>query len=306
MTPTIRFVEPVCELVREPDLVRKVELAYRVCYKSESKISESSKILVQRLASSRGSDRHTSPLEHAWIKVIPPIEEAIALQHLSTANKYISSRNNVLIGNFRAFHDLMIHENVEGSLSRINGTTALHALFYQLHIAYPEVFPELPGVYGADGWVIEEYDKYSTFKIVTSRDILQELVRHRTMSFSVESTRYCNYGNRGYEFVIPRPYEWANGYDWEHPAVTDSSDMRDLFIENCLATAWKYDTAIKNGTPPQEARMLLPGALKTELYMTGTDKQWEQFLILRDSKLAHPMIQYLAQSIKKQLTSSQI
>ena len=57
------------------------------------------------------------------------------------------------------------------------------------------------------------------------------------------------------------------------------------------------------GIKPQEARMLLPGALKTELFMTGTKNDWEKFLLLRNSSAAHPMIRYLAEKIDKILNN---
>ena len=55
------------------------------------------------------------------------------------------------------------------------------------------------------------------------------------------------------------------------------------------------------GVKPQVARMVLPGALKTEMMITGTIAQWEAFLKLRDDDAAHPMIRILAQQIRKDL-----
>lgn len=44
-------------------------------------------------------------------------------------------------------------------------------------------------------------------KIVTSRDISHEFVRHRTFSWLQESTRYCNYSSNKFDnnvtFIIP-------------------------------------------------------------------------------------------------------
>lgn len=325
MNYTIKFVEPECEVVTESDLVRKVEMAYRVCYKSEGLVSETSKALVQRLTSSRIPARHTSPLEHAWIKVTTPREYAVAFRWLMRGNEFITVETaNTFVGNFRAFHDFLIRHTVLRDDVWISDNVIVRELGNQLHAMYPEVFPSIYTVSGevpSTQWKIEEYDSYHTFRIVTTRDILQELARHRSMSFSVESTRYCNYGNKGYTFVIPRPYEWTNQIDWSDtdklfsPTIkhlTTSTDkkapnsmelideelpMLDTFLANCVLTSARYDNAIKNHVSPQEARMLLPGALKTELFMTGTNEQWQHFLMLRNTTHAHPMIQYLAKTI---------
>ena len=47
-------------------------------------------------------------------------------------------------------------------------------------------------------------------------------------------------------------------------------------------------TLIKTGVKPEDARDVLPLQLKTELIMTGTESQWEQFFKLRISDHAHP------------------
>ena len=345
MTIRLNFVEPEAKLIKEEDLVRKVEMAYRICYKSEDKMSETSKSLVQRLSNSRKPDRHTSPLEHAWIQIHVPTECMYDLELLIKDNPYIKEQDYTdqycLVGNFRAFHDFLIEHTYEESGQWMCDYSSIRELGNQLHDKFPEVFPiirpapDLPDDERTthDGWEITEYSRYKTFHIITSRDILQELARHRTLSFSVESTRYCNYGNKGYTFTIPRPYGWTNDADWGRiddlsayiyshlhdqkrfiirdvygngvgegfghvpslKLVEEECSMMDLFFSNCYLSAARYDRALQLGIKPQEARMLLPGALKTELLMTGTDEQWEHFQVLRNSPEAHPMIRYLAE-----------
>ena len=340
----IRFVEPTVSLVDEHDLVRKVELAYRICYKSEDKISNNSKILVQRLTSNRHADRHTSPLEHAWIQITPNHSAYSDFSWMCKHNPYITVKDGHLIGNLRAFHDFIIQRSTQEGNWWVANFRPVHKLLRSLHHTFPEVFPKAADAASdskSSYWKIEEYKEYATFHIVTSRDILQELVRHRTMSFSVESTRYCNYGNKGYAFVIPRPYEWTNNVEWDKTdslsywtkenldaptlvmikddlgnsvgckyrtvsslkAIDNECLMVDLFFSNCYLSAARYDKALQLGIKPQEARMLLPGALKTELFMTGTKNDWEKFLLLRNSSVAHPMIRYLAEKIDKILNN---
>ena len=358
----LNFVPPSVTRVEEHDLVRKVERAYRVCYKSENKMSEDSKDLVRRLSRHHHVKRHTSPLEHSCISI--RADNTKALQYFFTTEykaPFIEVMDDRIIGNFRAFHDLFVrntNETDNPDIWRIHATSTLtnvvlYSLGKALHDKFPEVFPvieplttellaedeEKPLTRGLlqklSNLSISEYKDYYSFMIVTSRDILQELARHRALSPSVESTRYCNYGNKGYTFVIPKPYEWAEQFSWseqdiatityrtlqdslktiprkdgtgaEYVAISPmgmiqdyENNMLELFLSNCYTCAARYDKALQLGARPQEARMLMPGGLKTELMMSGYRSYWvNHFLPLRDDKDAHPMMQYIAHEISK-------
>lgn len=60
-----------------------------------------------------------------------------------------------------------------------------------------------------------------------------------------------------------------------------------------------YFVLIQEGWKPQQARQVLPNALKTELVMTGFISDWEHFFELRCSKAAHPDAQKLANELKE-------
>ena len=49
----------------------------------------------------------------------------------------------------------------------------------------------------------------------------------------------------------------------------------------------------KNYHKPQEARVVLPLSLKTEIIVTGTESQWRDMLMLRIAPNAHPDIRAL-------------
>ena len=61
-------------------------------------------------------------------------------------------------------------------------------------------------------------------------------------------------------------------------------------------------TTLDDGTKliPQQARQILPNCLKTELIMTGTINQWQEFFRLRCAPNAHPDAKYLADQLKEQ------
>lgn len=62
-----------------------------------------------------------------------------------------------------------------------------------------------------------------------------------------------------------------------------------------------YKSLLDMGYKPQEARVVLPNATKTELVMTGFESDWEGFFRLRCSKAAHPDAQKLANELKELL-----
>lgn len=59
-----------------------------------------------------------------------------------------------------------------------------------------------------------------------------------------------------------------------------------MFIWSLLTAERAYFEAIRLGAKPQEARQILPNALKTELVMTGFVSDWQHFFRLRTSIIA--------------------
>lgn len=129
--------------------------------------------------------------------------------------------------------------------------------------------------------VIEHHNV--TVKIITNRGVTHELVRHRLASYSQESTRYCDYAGDGeMEFITPVWFDNA------------SEVAKTLFI-NTLRTveaSYKWLRKDHNWTP-QQAREVLPNALKTEIIMTANLREWRHIFNLRCSKAAHPQIRSL-------------
>lgn len=139
----------------------------------------------------------------------------------------------------------------------------------------------------------------ATFRIITSRDILQEIVRHRIASYSVESSRYCNYSpnKKGMQFIMPY---WVNEEDvknWDSPNLDIKSKGSLEFMLTCKNAEKTYNTLLEEGFKPQEARSILPGCLKTEIVMTANFREWLHFLELRTSRAAHPDMQIIAKMI---------
>ena len=148
----------------------------------------------------------------------------------------------------------------------------------------------------------------------------------RVFSFAQESTRYCNYSKDKYgnqlTFIIPEwvknienlpeseyhygDGDWCKRVDIEHATKVqddiirkaDNNDAINLFLWG-LSNDESYYLQMVNkfGLKPQEARQILPNALKTELIMTGTIEQWDEFFRLRRAPNAHPDARKLADEL---------
>lgn len=121
-----------------------------------------------------------------------------------------------------------------------------------------------------------------TFRIICDRGIMAEITRHRLCSFSIESTRWCDYmGDRfgGTLTFIKPPVDEKNYIAWEN-AMYRAEDT--------------YFTLRKNGARPEQARAVLPNSLKTEIIMTANLREWRTILKLRTAKDAHPQMREIA------------
>ena len=129
---------------------------------------------------------------------------------------------------------------------------------------------------------LENADDYVTARLVTDRGVLAQLTRHRTMSFSAESTKFIKYNN-GIMVIKPVPFAWADSYELPYY----------LWEDACRAAEKYYMNLILAGCSAQEARSVLPNSLKTELIMTGTYKDWDMVFALRTPKGVQPQTRYM-------------
>ena len=145
----------------------------------------------------------------------------------------------------------------------------------------------------------EYHAKKVTAKFICDRGVSHEIVRHRGlygMSFAQESTRYCNYSKNkfGQELTFIEPA-------WEFPSsnIVNTRERFEVMLEEAEAN---YMELITLGFKPQEARAVLPNALKTEIVVTGFIDDWKHFFELRCDNAAHPDIRKLALDLQKQFT----
>lgn len=286
----MKIIEPYFEFIDEPDQMKKIEICGRVCYKSESKITDDSAEAFVKNLIRRG---HESVLEHAaYIVICDDSDAGIFNRICNTIErrnggrvllKSTQTRRNIISGNVRAWRDFMIE------------CTGLRAFPKFLSLFDGVLFDDVnPRQYWTPTrakfidrleLLADEYDAHfsETVKFVVDRGISHEIVRHRTASFSQESTRYCNYSGDGITYIKPPFFDKMNMEDWEH-----EMDRIELL----------YNMLIENGAKPQEARTVLPNSTKTEIIMTANVECWKHFFDLRTAASAHPQMKQIAEPLK--------
>jgi thymidylate synthase (FAD) len=123
----------------------------------------------------------------------------------------------------------------------------------------------------------------ATVRIICDRGVTHELVRHRLVSYSQESTRYCNYSGDKFgnevTFVDLRHYL----------ANPEGRKLWETAMQQAEATY--LELVNQHGVPPQFARSVLPNSLKTEIVTTANLREWRHIFRLRAAKAAHPQMQ---------------
>jgi thymidylate synthase (FAD) len=141
--------------------------------------------------------------------------------------------------------------------------------------------------------VIEHYN--ITIKFITDRGVTHELVRHRLMAYTQESTRYCNYSKKGMTFI--KPVFWSENTSSYSGQPTG---QWEYWLAAMRYAETQYNILISNGATPQEARTVLPNSLKTEIIATGNLREWRHIFKLRTSKAAHPQMRALMLPLLKE------
>lgn len=142
-------------------------------------------------------------------------------------------------------------------------------------------------------------------KFIVDRGVSHELVRHRVASFAQESTRYCNYSNKGGEITVIEPCYLKKPVGVMN--MDNPEEVRWLSWYNSVSKAEDaYITMLEHGATPQEARAVLPNSLKTEVVMTANLREWRHFFSLRACGATgkpHPQMLEVAVPLLKEIKS---
>lgn len=119
---------------------------------------------------------------------------------------------------------------------------------------------------------------------------------------------YCNYTKDkfGNEITFIKP-SWFD--DMKGIKINDEWDVGDEFMASLEGAEETYNILIKKGCTPQQARQVLPNALKTEIVMTGFASDWREFFdkrLFEKTGKVHPMMLKLATEAKQLLSDANL
>jgi thymidylate synthase (FAD) len=295
----MRIIKPSFEIWDQEEglegIYKQIERAGRVCYKSEDKITEdSAKGFVGRMVKSG----HGAMLEHGTVYLKIPygtMDDRGEFSNEPIVIKYIDNPYSVVMNNsendywyITSNYRVIIENGWIDDLQYLCEPTEFHA-------------------------------KRITIHFVCDRGVSHEFVRHRVMSFAQESTRYCNYSKDKFgnelTYICPCWLDYDRVQELTEIANRDNKEVyrmghdESLSMEERGLCSFVYDMSnhehgylfqISVGWKPQEARAVLPNALKTELVMTGFVSDWEHFFKLRDAGSAHPQARELVHPLHEE------
>ena len=256
--------------------IRFIEKAGRTCYKSEDKITEDS---AEKFVKKLIVYGHLAMVEHSNF-VIRRTDAALIInlyELKKLTGKYLDiffSKNYIFIaGNLTAWYK---------AAEQICWGDAIFDCFRDI---FGKLFNVPDNICLERQWQVcphneipKELHRYSA-KFICDRGVSHELVRHRPCSFAQESTRYVNYGGKDMEFIEPTGYEGWGVHTKSH------------FEMLCTGAEQTYKDLLHHGLNPQQARAVLPNALKTEIIVTADTAEWNHIRSLRTSKAVHPDMQ---------------
>ena len=132
-------------------------------------------------------------------------------------------------------------------------------------------------------WSIFEH-AFMTVEINTSLAIATQILRHRSFTFQQFSQRYAD--STALQLSIPTPdlrrqdtKNRQNSIDDIHPR--DRAYMEATIEKHFDDALDLYNSLLKQGVAKECARMVLPQATLTRLYMTGSVRSWIHYIDLR-------------------------
>lgn len=336
----MQFVKPIAVIHTAHNLkggLQLAEFAGRLCYKSESKIESGSYQKFLFMLMNKG---HTSILEHCPIYIcgykndLGTVANAIiksSFSRFTTRTDTVTSTNPFyyIYSNLRVVYDfdsdfakqLVMTSTMEGD----------------------DIWKD-QGV----AWFVPKFNspfaRMSAY-ITTLRSVVDDLVRERVQSMAVESTRWCDYSNNnkfeGITFCLPH---WINYsifdscmkrfladvkeaninknkinklYDYEDIAFCLYQNTEAIEAKRCYhyIRASILDEILYNEAkdelklPAQDAREYLFLGVKSEMYYTGYNEDWNNIIEKRlydKYGKAHENMHMIMQKCKDHLDSIRV
>lgn len=146
---------------------------------------------------------------------------------------------------------------------------------------------------------------YMDVEIKTSRAIAAQILRHKSFDFQEFSQRYAEVTET--EPIEIRAQAKSNRQSSTldiGATVLDSTEKGDLTIDDVVAVMVAdakqgYEILLKAGAAKECARMILPLASQTTIYMGGNLRSWLHYFLVRNDHHAQKEHRLIAQEIER-------
>ena len=134
-------------------------------------------------------------------------------------------------------------------------------------------------------WSVFE-QAYMTLEIETSRAIAAQILRHRSFTYQEFSQRYADSSLLANTIPMPKlrrqdTKNRQNSIDDVDPFIGQQFEIAiQRYFEEGLDL---YRTMLDKGIAKECARMVLPLAVPTRIYMTGSCRSWAHYIALRSA-----------------------
>jgi thymidylate synthase (FAD) len=127
---------------------------------------------------------------------------------------------------------------------------------------------------------------HMTLEIETNRGIAAQILRHRSFTFQEFSQRYADANLLAADIPVP---ELRRQDEKNRQNSTDDLDpMQKVFLEAAISEHFiaandLYKRLLEAGVAKECARFVLPLAVPTRIYMTGSCRSWIHYINLRSA-----------------------
>jgi thymidylate synthase (FAD) len=134
-------------------------------------------------------------------------------------------------------------------------------------------------------WSVFE-QAHMTLEIETNRGIAAQILRHRSFTFQEFSQRYADANLLAADIPVP---ELRRQDEKNRQNSTDDLDpMQKVFLEAAISEHFiaandLYKRLLEAGVAKECARFVLPLAVPTRIYMTGSVRSWAHYIDLRSA-----------------------
>lgn len=271
----MKLIKQSFEILEQKDFsligIKKfIERCGRVCYKSEDRITDDS---YEKFVNMLEKRDHARPLEFGTV-------------HLKISSGMLFDKFLQDLVDCKLYNPAWIKYK---ELPEYTYITTNYRHYLQIIKKCPyiaEYFTEQDNCY---------YPSRYTVHMVLSRGVMDEFRTHIGLSHLAESTRYCNYSKDKFggeiTFVLPN---WMPSSIWD-----ENNKAGHIFLQTMKLLGDIYFDLLSVGETPQQARDILPLAVKSELISCGFEDAWKNFFYRRCANDAHPMAREIAIPLQK-------